>query len=415
MDLTLPEAIRLALDHSYEVKSAIFDSSSTRYNYSASKSRRFPTLALSARAYQISDLIKVETLPGGLEIGSHDNYQLDARISVPLYSGGRISSHIKADRAAWTASTFDLKAAQMQTAYICRKAWLNVLLAGTQVAAAEVSRERINIIKNNVYELHKGGLADSIDILEAALSYEQSLLNLQKFITEENIARINLATLLGFDISTIIDCSDSLLSPVRKMPQYSDVTVGMETINRPELSSLTSRIEMSRQLINIKKSSFFPEINGYGGYSIGKPNRDLFGKSRDDYFSAGLNLNWTFNLGGRTGKEVNTARNDYFSIRAKHDRLKEKFLLDAQTALERLYLSYRAFLISRDEYKITAGKFELAAEKQKAGNLTINRLLEMEAELTAAEHMHRASIIDFYLAETEFLYATGSAGMFGGL
>jgi outer membrane protein TolC len=57
----------------------------------------------------------------------------------------------------------------------------------------------------------------------------------------------------------------------------------------------------------------------------------------------------------------------------------------------------------------------LAEDKQKAGQMTVNRLLELEAELTETEQQFEAARLKYFAAVTDYLYAVGSDAIWGGL
>ena len=139
----------------------------------------------------------------------------------------------------------------------------------------------------------------------------------------------------------------------------------------------------------------------------------MFSAGWDDYFSVGLSLNWAFDLG--RDNTVSAARSQAQSaLMIRHD-LEEQLRLQAEQANNQLELAAEAIKISRQELEIAKRRYELATEKQKAGNLSVNRLLEMEAELTATEERHYSSLIRYFLAEADLYYALGSDKIFGGI
>jgi len=188
-----------------------------------------------------------------------------------------------------------------------------------------------------------------------------------------------------------------------------------DIIVRPELVSLSNRTEAAKYQFKAKSAGYFPNISGFAGYSIGKPNRDFFKAEWDDYFSAGIILDWEFNFGGGTINDIHSARGYYHSARMDYKAYEEGLLLEAEVALKDLHHAYDIYQISKEEYSITARKFRLAGEKQRAGQIAVNRLLEMEAELAAAEQLYHVSIINYFLKESDLLYAVGSPKIYGGL
>ena len=413
MSLDLEQAIEMSLEHSYGVKSSLHDSIAASHDYKAARSLRFPTLSLDASSYYIDEIPSVEfPFMGERQLGVRDNYQADFRLSLPLFTGGRISNRIKMSRENVQAKSLALAARQLNTAYNCRKAYLGLMLARAIASSAEASLERIKIIRQDVSNLHASGLADSVDILEAELAYQKGLQMLAEKQTLERNAAISLNRVLGLP-------EDMEISPTEEIPAppSSDTQAwkSPERINRPELSVLDNRVRTAEYLSRLNKADYFPSLSGFVGYSVGKPNKDFFDNEWNDNYIAGATLNWQFNLGGKTHHGVRSAGQAAFSARMSRKQLEESLTIAAAVALENLKLAYHTFTISRKENEIAEAKYRLGQNKQKQGYLTVNRLLEMEAELTASEQLYRASMISYYISEAEYFYAVGADKIYGGL
>ncbi len=99
---------------------------------------------------------------------------------------------------------------------------------------------------------------------------------------------------------------------------------------------------------------------------------------------------------------------------AARDDLAETLALQAKIALENLRQAYDNYTISGRQYDIAEKQYRIGFEKQRAGSISLNRLLELESDLTSIEQMYKASKINYFLSETEYLYAIGSPRIYGG-
>jgi len=144
------------------------------------------------------------------------------------------------------------------------------------------------------------------------------------------------------------------------------------------------------------------------------PNKDLFGRNGTTISQPAL-LKLEFNLGGKTSRLVASARKATESARMARGKLLDDLLSQGTTALNNLSLAYKVTQTAAREYDISQRKFNLAGQRRKAGQLSVNRLLELEADLTALEQQYHAATIRYYLAETDYLYAIGSSRIYGGL
>jgi outer membrane protein len=412
IELSLPAAIRLAQEHSKTIESARHDSTSAVFRYRESRAAYFPTLSLGATAFYKDELQTIDIPPTSLEIGSHDNYQADVRLTLPLYVGGRTSNRVQIDRRNIEIQRFNLAAERLQNAYRTRRAYLTLLTAQSIAQAAEASLRRVTIIEGDVRNLFENGLADSLDLLDAGLAVREAMQLSDEKKTACDNAALSLGRLVGTDPADRLTLVEPVPPPA---PDDRSAAPADREIARPEILLLDGRIRSAELTAQLEKSQYFPVLNGFGAYSTGKPNQDFFRPDWNDYFSVGVSLNWEFNLGGKTGNRVNAALQAAESAKMLKKDLEESYALQAGQAVRSLRHAYETYVIAQEKYDIARHKFRLATEKQREGHLSVNRLLELEAELTAIEQEYLAAKSGYYVVETELLYATGSEEIYGGL
>jgi len=411
-ELSLVEALEMAENHSYNVKAARYDSTAAALAHAGTRSERFPVLSLEAQSFYIDELQSIETPLFSREIGSHENYQADFTLAVPLYTGGVLSGRIKAEKFNSLASGAELESERLKAAYLCRKAYLGVMTAQASRRAAQYSLERLEIINRDVNHLFENGLADSIDLVESELALEKGRqLSTRAGIDLDN-ASTSLAIMIGLELNENIILSDSLPRPSDPEARRLESPAG---IDRPELKKLDYVVDAAEQFETIERGSFIPKVNGFAGYSYGMPNRDWFEQTWNDYFRVGLTVSWQLNLGFKTSRKVREARERAAAARMNCEKVAETFRNRRDVARNNLRLAYRTFLTSDKELELARHRFRLARLRQETGRLSVNRLLEMEAELTAMEQQRQTAVVAYYIAETEYLYAIGSDKIFGGI
>lgn len=415
--LTLESAIKRGIDHSFSVRVARSDSAAAHEKYREAQTDRYPTLSLTAKSFFLSDVPKSALpLPPPLpqrefELGSTENYQTDLTLSIPLYTGGRLSNRIGSEKASALAGAEELNLQRQIAAYQSRRHYLN-LMALTRLESASLSSlHRLRQIERDIQNLHANGVADSLDLLEVALAVERG----KKTVQDQAVARKNsalqLAFALGLQDSIQIEPSEQL--PVPETP--TDNPQSPEQIDRPELRKLNYLIHRSNAIIGLARSGWLPTVSGFGGYVAGKPNRDFFAKKWNDQFSVGLLMNWEINLGGKTGRTASAAKLSSLSTQIARSRLADDILLQSRTTRNNLESAFSTFLSVQAEYDIAGRRFALAKTQHKEGAMTANRLVELEADLATAERLYQAAIVQFYLAQSDYFYAIGSPALFGGL
>lgn len=406
-DLTLDQALRLAEEHSYRLKQARAGTQAAESGRTAAQMERLPTLSASASARYTENVpeLSVEIMPGAAlhrKLGTNETYQTDLTLTLPLYTGGKISSAIDladANLAYWQAlEQVNLDGLLLQT----RLGYLGLSQAFSQRKAAEASLNRMQVINNDVTSRFDAGAADSVDILESQLALTRA----QFAVTQANLntrsRQIELLTLLGLD-------SSEEIIPVDSLPNPGPVSGAATTADsRPELAAAKASIGMRQAQVNLEKSDYFPTVSGYTNYSYGKPGYDLFADEWKDNFTVGAQLNWSFNLGNKTGAKKKSAFRNLEAARHYRDDINESFNRDAQLALEQLRLAFEQYRTAADQHDLTARNYRLARQKHLQGALSANRLLEIEAGLTETESSLAAARVDFYLAQSRYFYTVGS-------
>jgi outer membrane protein len=410
--LSLEEAIRLSGEHSYGVKAAHSDSLAARYDLGVARALRYPTASLAATSYYINKLQSVALPFSSLTVGSHENYQADFRLTLPLWTGGRIGSQIDIQGAQAEARGANLESARLTNAYNTRKAYLGLLAAQSLLKAAAASSERISLIGEDTQSRYTNGIADSVDLLNSDLSIQRAQEAVDQRTTAQSNARSLLARLVGVSPESITTIGE-LLNP--NIQIYQNNRPLKESIERPELRIQESRVKAASFVVSLNQANYLPTLNGFGGYSVGKPNKNMLGSKWNDYWTAGFSLNWDFSLGNKTGQNISSARQAAKSAQEVNQDLKESFYLQANTAYDNLLLSFRSYESSKKEFEIASRQYALGKQKEQAGGLSLYRLLELEADLSSSEELFRVSTINYYLSETEYLYAIGSPKIYGGL
>jgi outer membrane protein len=230
--LSLQEAIRVSGDHSYGVKAAYSDSLSARYDLGAARALRYPTASLAATSFYINNLQTVALPFNSLTVGTHENYQADFRLTLPLWTGGRIENQIDIQKAQAEARGANLETARLANAYNTRKAYLGLLAAQSLSKAAAASAERVKLIGEDTRNRYGSGLADSVDLLNSDLAIQRALEAVDQRTTAESNARSLLARLVGVPAESIATI-DELLSPDVQI--YLSNRPEKDSIERPEL------------------------------------------------------------------------------------------------------------------------------------------------------------------------------------
>ncbi|MEW6051948.1 MAG: TolC family protein [Candidatus Zixiibacteriota bacterium] len=410
-DLNLSQALSLAREHSYSLKNADAVHKAALSSLSAARAERFPTLSASAMANYVDYVARFDiSLPPpspsiSREVGTHETYQTDLRLNLPLFTGGRISGNISLAVATAELDEALVSAGEDQLAYMTRLEYFTLNRADAVVEVAKASFTRAETIAKDVNSLYQAGAADSVALLEADLAVTRATFALQQAEIARRSSELRLLTYLGLDATEQLSLTDSLPTP---QDSVGDATVSS---NKPELIVADATVRAGQSRLRLSRTDYFPTITAFGGYSYGKPNLDRFNNTWNDYFTVGATLSWSFNLGRKTAANSRAANFGLEAARMNREQVAENLDKEASLAREQVKLAYRRYQSAREEFRIASDNYRLASAQHRDGTLSSNRLVTIESDLTAAESSLSTAKIDYQIALSAFYYTTGSENL----
>ncbi len=184
---TIEEALQTAYKSRSDFRAALDSQKAAQQNLSAAKGERYPVVAMNG---DYSDL--------GTTFGhSHGNFDFQAGVSVPLFTGGRIKGDITQAEAALRQRKAEAENARGQLDYDVRTAFLNLNAAKEQV---DVAQKNVALANENLArsrDRFTSGVTDSVEVVQS----EQSLASANdQYITSvynHNLAKLTLARAIG--------------------------------------------------------------------------------------------------------------------------------------------------------------------------------------------------------------------------
>lgn len=414
-ELNLSAALGMAQSHAYSLKRAAAAHEAAQASLGAAKAERFPTLSASGLASYTDNVaeMRIAIPPLGFnltrEIGSHERYQTDLRMNLPLYTGGRISGAIALAGATEELNAALVSASQDQLAYQTRLEYFTLARADRQLAVTQASLTRAETIARDVQSLYAAGAADSVALLEVSLARNRATFAVQQATTTRRASELRLLTYLGLEPVEQLVLTDSIPAPLALStePSVSD--------EKPELRAAAAVVKAGESRLRLTKADYFPTLAAFGGYSYGKPNIDQFNNTWNDYVTVGATLNWSFNLGRKTRANTRAAAYSLEAARLDREQTAENLGREARLAAEQVKLTYQRYLSTCEEQRIAADNYRLAGAQHRDGTLSSNRLVTIEQDLTAAQSALRSAEIDYQIALSTLYYATGSENLRKGI
>jgi outer membrane protein TolC len=181
------DALRAAMDSRADFRAAQRAVDTAQYQLGAARAQRYPTVAVSG-----------DTGWQGVTIGTSRNiFSVQAGVTVPLFTSGRIESEVTQVQAALQQRQAERDNLRGQIEYDVRTALLNLQAAKEQVG---VARENVALANENLarsQERFAAGVTDSVEVVQAQQSLSSANDQYISGTYSHNLAKLQLARAIG--------------------------------------------------------------------------------------------------------------------------------------------------------------------------------------------------------------------------
>ena len=348
----------------------------------------------------------------------------NASVSMPLFTGLRVTNQIKRTGAELQAALAEVESAkenvelnvityylqamyfrEMQSVQKQQLALSEQLFERTQVLVAEGRKS-----ESELYEVEAQVAQNRQALTEAENSYRLAVVDLCQLINYKDVEGFVSEMSDLSDQSDLSDMSDSQLSTLLPTP---DDVFSKALANRPSIEAQRNRVASAELAIKETKAEFYPQLNlnaswGTGYYHMFNGNNPAFGNQFVDNGSEviGLSLNIPIYNRMQVRHAVKRQQIALDEARLTEQELTDRLYKDIQSAYYNAFAAkdkYEAAEKSREagvkalEYAVT--KYELGRLSAYEYNEAQTRLYRTEAELTQAkyEYLLRIRILEFYM------------------
>jgi outer membrane protein TolC len=238
------------------------------------------------------------------------DFETSLDFNYTIFDFGARRARISAESARLLASNCAFNDVHRTLIYDVSQAYYRLLNAAGQEEAAGASLVNAQAVQQSSEERLRNGLATLPDVLEARSATAQAQYDLQAVLGAEQIARGDLATLLGTPASTVIRVQplNELAAP-ESLSDTAEAAIHRAFEQRPDLQAQAAEVRLAQAERQQARSSFYPTLNVTAGPSAVSPF--IFQQTLPAGHTAGLagtaslNLNWTvFDGGARRNRLV---------------------------------------------------------------------------------------------------------------
>ena len=322
-------------------------------------------------------------------------------LMVPLFTGGRLSSLVRAASERERAASANVGTEQAATALMIKNSYYRAQLASEMVKVAEARITADTELVRNAQSLFDAGKG-----IEAQVSRAQAeLADAQRMY----ILAINDRAKMMFDLQTAMgvnpDSDFTLSDMLTYIPITGDVKNSLIEANkvRPELMAARARLAAARAQVSAAKGSLAPQVYGGVMADVFAP-RDM---NRNAGISAGITIGIPLFDAGQRRAEVaglqamqQRAEADLRSSELAVSNEIRQAWLDIQTAEQNYRTAQSALVAAQQAYDVTA----LRVQSQKSIQV---ELLDSITALTQSRTNVAQALYDYSIAIARLKRAVG--------
>lgn len=376
---------------------------------SAARAQRWPTLAVGGSYTWFDDAPAFDFSFTGLPLtppelfGGDDFATGSATLSVPLFTGGRISSSIAAAEARGRGAGAQAQGAEQDLKLAVADSYVDVLRARKALAVADSNVRTLEALAGDVGAMYERELVPKNDLLAVRVALADARQNRLRAANGAEIAQAAYNRRLGEPLDRAATLDEQVPEP-EALPADLASLVELATERRTELAALGEQAKAYGQLAKVERSRVMPQISVNGGYHY-LENQFL---DDEEIAMAGVGFQWALFDGGQARKRAAAMERNRRATEEQRADAESLIALQVRQAWLGVEETRQRVQVSADAVDQAEENLRIARERYGAGLGTQTQLLEAETLRVRALGNRDNATLDAALARLRLARAVGS-------
>ncbi|VBB07432.1 outer membrane efflux protein [Lucifera butyrica] len=390
--LSLDDSVAMALKNNPSIQMAVDDKEKAAWGIKLAQAGKEPTFSLGSSATRGS--ANLETPAGNL-------FSTSLKLSVPLYTGGRVEGSVEEAKLNAQAADLGVETARAQVKLDATTAYFDVLQAHNMVQVNQEALDNLNGHLENVQAQYDAGTVAKVDVLRSEVEVANARQNLTKAQNDYNVAVASLNNTIGIPQSTQSILKDELTYTQFDLPLNECIQQALS--NRPEVGQSEDTVAAAKAGVKVADSSGKPTIalSGLQGWSGPEFS------SQDSNWSIGINASWNIFDGGLTHSQVKQAESTLDKVKEQDKQNRDAIELEVRQA----YMNMKEAESRIETSKVAVDKAEedvkIAQTKYAAGAGTNLDVIDAQLALTQAKTNYVQALYDYNANKAKLTKAIG--------
>jgi len=348
--------------------------------------------------------------PGDPAILSRDIFSGDIVLSLPLFTGGKVSNQIKATELLHQAATYQLARNRQELVFNVSSVFFSILAQRHVIESLEFSLKTMDTHLNRIEDLIAGKKASRVDRMRT----EVRLADVRQALVRErgilDIERRVLVNLLGLESAVDgFSLNGELTHPIQTTIPELKTTLTSAYKQRDDYLAARSSLEAQMRNVDLAQSGYWPTVllqGTYGGrWAAGQTMGT--GAEHGDVGYAGLAMEIPLFEGRQVTARV---REERAQLRAAEERLRQfelRIRLEVETALSNILSSEQRAVAVQKSMELARESLRIEQEKYALGEGAIVDVLDAQSALLETETTYYRALAEYRTARAQFTLAIG--------
>lgn len=400
VELTLEKAINMALETNATVKISEAERWAAKATKDAAKGSQW--FSLSASHSSARNGYKDELADNTKGIGN--TYKNSVTLTLPLYTGGKITGAIDQASAGYRSSEYGVEAAYQQVKLDATSGFYSVLEATNMLNLSKESVVRLEDHLKNVQAQYAVGVVAKVDVLRSEVELADAQQTLLKAQNAYDLAVASLNNVVGLPLGTELAIGESL--DYTEYGNTLDNCLTYALANRPEIHQTEEAVKAAKAAVQIANSGYMPQVAATATEAWGSTHNNWPGDN-DENWAIGIGVSMNVFDSGVTAAKVQNARAGVVKAEETYRQTTENVLLDVRSN----YLSLREAekRISTTFVAVSKAEedFHIAQVRYQAGVGTNTDVIDAQVALTQAKTNYVQALYDYNTYKAQLAKAMG--------
>jgi len=311
-----------------------------------------------------------------MDVGNKENYIASLTYSYPIFTGFAVSEGIEIEKLNLIKSKLKYQNVKRNLILKIANLYSNIYALNAEINSLNEAKKALLLAKEKALALYKEGLLNKSNADEIDAKYYEIEAKIKKVKSQKN----QLLNLLSYVLNYKVKNIEFLTSITLKKPNF---------LNRVDVKEIITTLKISKHLVKLSKSNFYPKIFFQGGIKREAKNLTLSKNNHQNIDKSFVAISLQYNIfnGGADKAKIEEAKlnnlkatiyfNDYLN-KVKTDYKNDLLMINSLKS--RLFSAKKEIKARKSYYEYIKAKFNEGLVDVVDLSEAISKLAEAKAK-----------------------------------